>query len=1137
MRRVLIDCVRLLTTVGLMFYLTVFAFAAPSANWVWIWADGHAVPDTVYFRHRFQLPGVPISAKLSITASDVFTAYVNDSQRPVAQGADPKTVQQFDVTRYLIKGDNLLAIRVQNTIHQGGLLYRLSITLPGGAIHTVISNGTVRSARRVPPSWKSMATDEGHWSPSFEVAAVNEAPYGVLHGVLRPDPARIIRLWDIHAGAPDADPYARSRNIGERMLLGTDVTNPTDMRILSGEGFTLFQTDSDYLSTEETGGKGGWDWHRQNVARRTVQQLTKNWCYFPHEAFPPEWYRKTVPFTPLQCLEHQQPVQAFSPWDPTWPDFIDHGYEAMANEFEKVNPDDRLDPISAIDVGIHGDYGQSGFISGERVEIPGQKEEWLRRFGNLHDHLGWWCADPVARSDFRETMVKKYGSLDHLNAAWKRTYKTPEEIVFPSLQGPRQDAKQEWLDFVTWYQTGITHAIDLNLAAARKHFPETLLMLPGSFGDEDLRRGSDNSLIPKLAAKYHADVRVLDRSIIPFADNAATMLGRLGSASRFYGVPFWLEPSNAADNNQEVERIFEAVSQGAKGIFDWETPARASREVYYRYGKYLRVEKPVVDVAMFYPAEAQKLRPEQGFEPLFAQACAKVRDIANFDIVDDRMVLDGCLSKYRILALWEGTQADPATLERIKQWVSDGGVLLAYDFGKVTTFDGDSSWFKDLFGYIQELAPAKVTERFTGVVPAQYQIRVGLPEAADYLDDGWYGTAAATDIEGRWTKAVANIRLPVDPSKSYVLVVRTRLPTEAGALKRKILLNGHEVGDLAAAGDVTYRFHLSRDVVGDRPIATLTFQSDTFQPSKLITGSKDMRFLGVEVLSVQVVEHDVQEVADATAPVGKFRRDLDLNLLNSNWSRLYGKGLTIYFPANQKLIKGYIEVLRRAIYHLSEIDKTRRDALPIDDAVDGLYATLLTDKILYYNSTDKAISRMVAIPKEAFVAWKGEVAIPSANKWELTIEPHSIASIDLTPAPAELLFECEGFTNLNGIRPVASPECSPGKGTTCVPLGKGQAITTTIAIPTPGRYTIYTRCIRGNTPEPVEVVIDGLTVAPTNARAAQTLLAGTMTLTAGEHTLTIRSKGVLELRADFILLTSDSTIAGYDFALRATPVE
>src|SRR5207253_9868646 len=143
-----------------------------------------------------------------------------------------------------------------------------------------------------------------------------------------------------------------------------------------------------------------------------------------------------------------------------------------------------------------------------------------------------------------------------------------------------------------------------------------------------------------------------------------------------------------------------------------------------------RVEKPVVDVAMFYPAQAQKLRPDQGYAPLFAQACAYLRDVSNFDIVDDRMVQDGCLSRYRILALWEGTMADQTTLDKIKAWVSDGGVLLAYDFGKVTTFEGDTSWFTDMFGYVQQIAPAKVTERYVGTVPQQYRIPVGQPEAA-----------------------------------------------------------------------------------------------------------------------------------------------------------------------------------------------------------------------------------------------------------------------------------------------------------------------------------------------------------------------------------------------------------------------
>jgi len=170
--------------------------------------------------------------------------------------------------------------------------------------------------------------------------------------------------------------------------------------------------------------------------------------------------------------------------------------------------------------------------------------------------------------------------------------------------------------FCRLYQGEIGKAIEANLGAARKHFPETLLMLPAGFADENPRGGNDNSLIPKIASHFKADVRSTHGHSNRFADNAATMLGRLGSASRFYGAPFWTEPPEA-DGKQEVERIFEAVSQGAKDISIGASQCARHRKSYYQYGKFLRVEKPVVDVAMFYPMSHNACAP--------MRACAAFR--------------------------------------------------------------------------------------------------------------------------------------------------------------------------------------------------------------------------------------------------------------------------------------------------------------------------------------------------------------------------------------------------------------------------------------------------------------------------------------------------------------------------------
>ena len=1122
----------------------------PASDWKWIWAaEPPRAPETYFFRQKFRLPRAPLSAQLLIAADDLFLAYVNGSKQPVAQGNDWTVVQEFDLTRFLRAGQNVLAIEATNTDGPGGLLYKLTVKLPGDKTLVFTSDAKVKINRRVPPVWTALDVDDSRWPSAKELAPANGGVWGPLHGAPMPDPTRIVRLWDIHAGGgPSDDPYFRARNIGDRMLLSSSVGSLSEMQILAGAGFTLFQSDSDHLSTEETA-RGQWNFRDAEAALHAARRLGLDWCYFPHYAFPPEWSRASVPFTRLQCLEHGEPVQAFSPWDPAWAGFIDHGYEALARAFgakgkgaakpdgnPKPNtPNPKSDVVAALCVGIHGDFGEAGLMMGARVSeaVPGQKEDWQQRFGNLHNHLGWWCADPLARADFQATMLDKYGGLAPLNAAWKRDYKTAEEITYPDK--PRPESRREWLDFVTWYQDGVTKAMELNLRAARKHFPTTPLTLLAGFPDENPRGGNDNSLIPKIAARYGAAVRSTHGGFKPFAENAVTMLGRLGSACRFYGVPFWTESLSGLTLQQEVERIFEAVSQGAAGHFDWKENAVTGREIYYRYGKFLRVEKPVVDVAMFYPAMAQKLRPDQGYALRFASACAYLRDAANFDIVDDRMVLDGCLSRYRVLALWEGTMADQATLDKIRDWVNEGGVLVAYDFGKIANFEGDTGWFADMFGYVNQIAPAKLTERYVGTVPGQYRLQPGSPDSADYLVGDWYNPEMEGSVLFRWTGANASIRLPVNPEKNYVLAIRAYVPPEAAPLKRSVVVNGHEIGRLGSPGDVTYRFPLSAELLAENAMPVLSFQSETFRFSELLPNGKDRRTLGARILSVTLQEEGASENGPVGPPAGQFKRELDLRRLKSDWTRRYGKGLTIYFPATRQLLGGYIEVVRQSIYHLSEIDPGRRDALPVDNEFDGTYATLFTDKILVYNPKDTAVTKTVTLSSETFAAWRGEVAIPTETTWKLTLDPHSISAIYLAPPPVELPFECEKFLDPGAFKILTDATCSPGRGPTCVRLTQGGAISTSFNIETPGNYALYTRSIRNGKLEPLDILLDGQTITPLNAKAGQTLLSAVIPLTRGKHTLTLRARR--EVRADYILLTNDPNIAGYDFAVRTAAVE
>ncbi len=1123
------------------------AFAASATGWSWIWSpDGSKPPETLYFRQNFNLAAKPSSAFLYITAEDGFKAYLNGIKSPVGAAQDWSLVHRYRVTQYLRKGANLLAIEAENQSLNGGLIYDLKMTFGSGDVVDVVSGPGVLVNRNPPLVWTKLGLNVKHWSPAHVVAPAGGAPWGPLRGALLTDDSQLVRVWNLAAGGTAGQSlYTRPRNIGDRMIMETSIADPDTLRILRSEGFTLYQTDCDHLAGEEKG-PGRWDWSNANTDLTAVKTLGEDWAYAEQENFPSAWYRSTHKFTPLMCTEDHRPVDAFSFWSSSWPDYVQNGYKALAKEFGPVTTSTGTSPakVSALLVGVGGEFGDVGYMTGLRVENPLQRADWIRRFGNAHDHLGWWCDDPDAHLAFQRAVMQEYGSLDAVNKAWSTNYTSQDEITYPADLKTEPDLKDRahYLDFINWYRAAAGKAEEMNLAAARKYFPDTLLMVSAGFPDENLRGGNDNSLIPKLAARLGAGVRSSHGGYKPFADNAATMFGRLGSACRFYGAPFWSTPSGSTTADQTVQRIYEAVSQGATGYFDWAYNASspANSNVYYLYSRFLRVDKPITDVAMFYPALAQEIRPEQGYNRLFARECARLRDLADYDIVDDRMVDDGCLNGYRVLVLWQGTICTPATLAIIKQWVNNGGVLVAYDFGKVTTFSGDTSWFKDLFGYVQNLNPAEVSERYVGTLPDSYSLAVGNPNVTPYLSGSWQDPdVSGTDIR-RWTGASAAIKLPLMSGSRYELSVRATIPQEAASLKHEVLLDGVKLGDLDAVGDVRYRFIIPRTLLmGSSGVSVhvLTFTSETFTPAAGSSESKAGAPLGVHVEEVTVSKPGISPSADA--PPGVLQQRLNLSLLTSSqsdqsWVRRYGKGLTIYFPATRRLMRGYLAVLNQVIYHLSEIDPDMRDALPIDGESDGVYATLFPDKILYFNSTDQTVTEHVAITPAEFSAWKGTVDTPSVNSWTLVMAPHSIHGIYFKPAPQELLYQCEGFTNPGGLKPEDSADCSPGSGPTCIWMGGGKEISTLFDASEPGTYNVFLRCLHGKALVPVDVLVDGQPVPQNSVHQVGAVLnIGQVTLTAGRHTLSLRTASNQAVRADFVLLSNDPDVSGYRFALKA----
>jgi hypothetical protein len=106
--------------------------------------------------------------------------------------------------------------------------------------------------------------------------------------------------------------------------------------------------------------------------------------------------------------------------------------------------------------------------------------------------------------------------------------------------------------------------------------------------------------------------------------------------------------------------------------------------------------KPAIDVAAFYPDTALKLNDEllrYRWASTFFTVGRAMREQVDFDYAGEQMILDGALDRYKVLLFLWGAITEKPVLERMDQWVRNGGTLVFAPSprGNPTTVEGDAT--------------------------------------------------------------------------------------------------------------------------------------------------------------------------------------------------------------------------------------------------------------------------------------------------------------------------------------------------------------------------------------------------------------------------------------------------------------
>jgi hypothetical protein len=202
-----------------------------------------------------------------------------------------------------------------------------------------------------------------------------------------------------------------------------------------------------------------------------------------------------------------------------------------------------------------------------------------------------------------------------------------------------------------------------------------------------------------VAAKYDAGVRITNEGSNYAANFAITRW--VAAAGRHYGAYFGFEPAGPEDERGIVARIYNATASGANQLHDYAANlvSRApSIDVQQaNLHNLFHVPRPVVPVAFWYPEVHMTLNWGKYFEKARA-----MRDIADYDYVDESMLRRGALDRYDILVIAHGSVMEYGDAKRIARWVRNGGRLVVMDVAEFGSVEKSRAPERHLFGKSHE---------------------------------------------------------------------------------------------------------------------------------------------------------------------------------------------------------------------------------------------------------------------------------------------------------------------------------------------------------------------------------------------------------------------------------------------------
>ncbi len=397
----------------------------------------------------------------------------------------------------------------------------------------------------------------------------------------------------------------------------------------------------------------------------------------------PDWFLEHPEMAGFMCLEHGRSNSIQSIWHPAQRRHVTRVLQAFGRHYEPMGV------LEGVRLGPSGNYGESQYPAGGSWGAKGEK---------MHIHIGWWAADPEARADFRRWLGARYGRIEELNRAWDADYRdfAAVEPVLPQVMTSRRQR----MDFTAWYTDSMTDWCGWWAHEARRALPRTpIYQSAGGWGFREA--GTDYSAQTKSMTEVDGGVRLTNETDSYEQNFYATQLAV--SAARLYGVRRGFEPASSHTARGTVGRIFHTMASDGDHLFTYHDNLFGHPMAIARWLKYLPVlderGETVRDVAVYYP-ETENQLADAPFRHLYAwgfnPVAREVRRVVDVDYLDDRLIREGFLDRYRVLVVAWGQHMEADVQRRLDTWLRAGGTLIYPGFprGPQETIEGDTTLFR-----------------------------------------------------------------------------------------------------------------------------------------------------------------------------------------------------------------------------------------------------------------------------------------------------------------------------------------------------------------------------------------------------------------------------------------------------------